>query len=166
MHFFSVGALVHGEPRRALSEGRLAKPARRTSCWRLPAAGNGDRIEVVITLNWDTTAERTLAEMGRWNPTTGYGFEKPLALGAGVRLPNFEERPNPSQLRLVPSAIHVLKLHGSCGWHRRNADRFYFDHYLFLDKFGFVIEGEPFLFADPMHPDYDLDAPSSCIPRS
>ena len=38
----------------------------------------GDR---VVTLNWDTTVERTLAELGRWNPTTGYGIEKPLAPG-------------------------------------------------------------------------------------
>jgi hypothetical protein len=63
----------------------------------------------------DTTAERTLAELGLWNPTTGYGFEKPLALVRGFRLPNFEERTDPSQLRLIPSAIQVLKLHGSCG---------------------------------------------------
>ena len=45
---------------------------------------------------WDTTAECTLAELGLWNPTTGYGFEKPLALVHGFRLPNFEERPDPS----------------------------------------------------------------------
>jgi len=127
----------------------------------LSTVGPGD---VVITLNWDTTAERTLGEMGLWNPTTGYGFEKPLALVRGVRLPNFEERPDPSQLRLIPSAIHVLKLHGSCGWHRRGAERFYFDHYQLLDWFGFVFEGEPFRFADPMHPDYDLDDPILLYP--
>src|SRR5262245_15494935 len=75
-----------------------------------------------------------------------------------------EERLDPSQLRLVPSVIHVLKLHGSCGWHRRSADRFYFDHYLFLDRFGFESEGEPFYFADPMHPDYDLDDPILLYP--
>jgi hypothetical protein len=34
--------------------------------------------DVVITLNWDTTAERTLAEECCWNPITGYGFKKDL----------------------------------------------------------------------------------------
>src|SRR5262249_7787088 len=35
--------------------------------------------DAVLTFNWDALAERTLGEMGLWNPTTGYGFDKPLA---------------------------------------------------------------------------------------
>jgi len=54
----------------------------------LGSLGTGD---TVITLNWDTTIERTLAEEGRWNPRLGYGFEKRLEvvgpLGRSTRLP-------------------------------------------------------------------------------
>jgi hypothetical protein len=120
--------------------------------------------DVVITLNWDTTVERTLAEMGRWNPTTGYGFEKPLA-PLRNKMPNFFERPTADKLRLIPSAIHVLKRHGSCGWHRKIAGEFYFDHYEFLDRFGFVADGgRNVYFADPENPDYGLDGPVLLYP--
>ncbi len=37
--------------------------------------------DVVITLNWDTTAERTLVEIDRWSPHDGYGFLKELRCG-------------------------------------------------------------------------------------
>lgn len=65
----------------------------------------GDR---VITLNWDSTIERTLFEMGRWSPRDGYGF---LAKLRG-ELP---EDP-PADRILQPSQVVVLKLHGSIGW--------------------------------------------------
>jgi hypothetical protein len=31
--------------------------------------------DVVVTFNWDTVVERSLLELGRWNPTDGYGFQ-------------------------------------------------------------------------------------------
>jgi hypothetical protein len=118
-----------------------------------------------------TTASFGIPPLSAHTPRCGYGILLPgmasksrLALVLRFRLPNFEERPDPSQLRLIPSAIQVLKLHGSCGWQRRSLDRFYFDHYLLLDRFGFVIEGEPFRFADPLHSDYDLDDPILLYP--
>jgi hypothetical protein len=75
--------------------------------------------DVVITLNWDTTVERTLLEDRRWNPRDGYGFAKKLALK--------------TRARLSPSEITVLKLHGSVGWHRSRNNQLYFD-----SKHGFL----------------------------
>lgn len=63
--------------------------------------------DVVVTLNWDTTVERTLAEEGRWNPLTGYGFEKDLQTGERDAL---EALPAGFPKK---SEITVLKLHGS-----------------------------------------------------
>ena len=37
--------------------------------------------DAVITLNWDTVAERTLFELGQWSPCDGYGFDKELLGG-------------------------------------------------------------------------------------
>lgn len=71
------------------------------------------RGDVVITLNWDTTVERTLLEDRRWNPRDGYGFAKKLTQQIRARLPTSE--------------ITVLKLHGSVGWHRSRKNRLYFD---------------------------------------
>ena len=34
--------------------------------------------DVVITLNWDAAADRSLFEAGRWSPRDGYGFQKRL----------------------------------------------------------------------------------------
>ena len=34
--------------------------------------------DAIISLNWDTTAERTLFEEGDWNPIRGYGFYRDL----------------------------------------------------------------------------------------
>jgi hypothetical protein len=75
--------------------------------------------DTVITLNWDTTVERTLLEECRWNPCDGYGFNKELSREG-------KERPTPSE-------IIVLKLHGSLGWHRSRDNRLYFD-----SKHGFL----------------------------
>jgi len=60
--------------------------------------------DTVITFNWDTLAEQTLAEMGLWNPTLGYGVRVPL-----------RRRPIDA-CRSWRSPVTVLKLHGSVGW--------------------------------------------------
>ncbi len=93
--------------------------------------------DVVITLNWDTLAERSLGEMECWNPTTGYGFRKQLTLSHDdVTLP------------INPSKVEVLKLHGSCGWYL-NSDEIYFEEN-FLRGFGFEVIG--YRFATPSDP--------------
>jgi hypothetical protein len=69
--------------------------------------------DVVVTFNWDTTIERTLAEQRRWNPITGYGFEHLL------RFKTIEGKLTPWPREVLgSSAITVLKLHGCFGWHR------------------------------------------------
>jgi hypothetical protein len=68
--------------------------------------------DAVITLNWDTSIERTLGEQGLWTPMTGYGFDKDLWSGWS----RADAKPLPPELHRE-SAITVLKLHGSVGWH-------------------------------------------------
>jgi hypothetical protein len=66
--------------------------------------------DVVITFNWDCLAELALGKLGLWNPTTGYGLERPaqfLHRGEGSA---------PEASGVWPSPVHVLKLHGSVGW--------------------------------------------------
>lgn len=65
--------------------------------------------DVLISFNWDFASEQTLGEMGLWNPTTGYGFEKRLSRGPASSLSRVEPL-------IIPSAITVLKPHGSIGW--------------------------------------------------
>lgn len=66
--------------------------------------------DVVITLNWDTIAERSLWEATRWSPRDGYGFVRDLRRADSL---------DRVSGRLVkPSEIYVLKLHGSIGWYR------------------------------------------------
>lgn len=102
--------------------------------------------DVVITFNWDTTVERTLAEQRRWNPITGYGFEHELH----VKGPYEEPVPLPAD---VPrnSEVTVLKLHGCFGWHRmaRSHDM-YFDSPYFLDRFDFHFNGKRLPLIDPV----------------
>lgn len=97
--------------------------------------------DVVVTLNWDTTAERTLAEEGDWNPITGYGFYKELKTMPSAG-------PLPTGLR-VESKVTVLKLHGSIGWHPSNSGGLYFDQPRFLSQFGFWSNGKPLDLVDP-----------------
>lgn len=68
--------------------------------------------EVVITTNWDTRAERTLMNLGKWSPHDGYGFDVPIQYVGFNRKSTKPERPT-----LNPSLVKVLKLHGSIGWH-------------------------------------------------
>jgi len=102
------------------------------------------RGDVVITLNWDTTAERTLAEQGYWNPISGYGFKKDLrAMPYGESL-----SPDVS----TESKVTVLKLHGSIGWHESAAGGIYFERPRFLSRLDFWSNGKPLSLEDPEAP--------------
>ncbi len=96
-----------------------------------------DEGDVVLTLNWDTVAERTLCELGgKWNPTTGYGLDCPLHfLGS----PHYSV-PDAAIPRTQPSQVTVLKLHGSFGWYETYGD-FYISRQV-LDDFRFQYEGD------------------------
>jgi hypothetical protein len=117
--------------------------------------------DVVITLNWDTTVERTLAELGQWNPTTGYGFPKPLAVGLiGSRhASDFDPR---CEARLLDSPVRVLKLHGSFGWYHGSSG-LYFDHTSFLDPFGFAQGRKPIELTDPNHKEPGTGPPENRV---
>jgi hypothetical protein len=90
----------------------------------LSTLASGDK---VITLNWDTTVERTLLEADRWNPLNGYGFRKILHKGV------YGGPSEPLGFEVPESEVLVLKLHGSVGWHRTPTGRFYFD-----ERYGFL----------------------------
>ena len=93
--------------------------------------------DVVITFNWDTTAERTLGCRGKWRPHDGYGFRQPLRY-AYAHSPGAE-----LSLELVGnSTIPVLKLHGSVGW-ALDRGRLRFLKYEYLDRFGFRLSDTP-----------------------
>jgi hypothetical protein len=93
--------------------------------------------DVVITLNWDTTVERTLLEDRRWNPCDGYGFIKKLSRSKRVRLSRSE--------------VTVLKLHGSVGWHRTRTNQLYFDSkHGFLRNLPIPTKTGEILFYDPI----------------
>ncbi len=82
--------------------------------------GQGD---IVITTNWDCLAERTLLETDRWSPCDGFGFDVFFKNWSGKDLP-------PAITR--PSAVKVLKLHGSFGWSVRPDKRIYLRYTDFL----------------------------------
>jgi hypothetical protein len=102
------------------------------------------RGDLVITLNWDTTAERTLAEEGLWNPISGYGFKKEL------RAMPYVESLSPDLN--TESKVIVLKLHGSIGWHTSDSNDVYFDQPRFLHEFNFCSNGKPLSLMDPDAP--------------
>jgi hypothetical protein len=99
--------------------------------------------DVIVTLNWDTTAERTLAEDGRWSPVDGYGFRRQPARvqrrtgGGSKRFP-------------VKSEVLVLKLHGSVGWNRDDfsADRIYLSNAYLLQDLPVTYGGEDWFFEE------------------
>lgn len=102
--------------------------------------------DAVITLNWDTTAERTLGEEGKWNPVAGYGFRKQL----GHRYHQMQE------LVFLPdgateSSVQILKLHGSFGWVIRN-DALVFERARYLAHMPFEYERNNVWFWDPAEP--------------
>jgi hypothetical protein len=77
--------------------------------------------DVVITLNWDASADRSLFEIKRWSPRDGYGFEKRLVCA-------FSSNPLDLPARIIaPSEILLLKLHGSVGWRARDENHLVFD---------------------------------------
>jgi hypothetical protein len=106
--------------------------------------------DVVVTPNWDTTVERTLAEEGRWNPLTGYGFDKDLQTG------------RPDALEALPaglskkSEIIVLKLHGSLGWHDSHGTICFSNEY-FLTEFDFHYNQRRLALLDPASPSFGPD---------
>jgi hypothetical protein len=105
--------------------------------------------DVVITLNWDTTVERSLEELGRWNPVRGYGFETTLRIGSSdVSKPLPRDFPKDSE-------ILVLKPHGSCGWFQIPGKPLYFSNYYFLPEFRFRFEQLPLF--DPAGPSFRPD---------
>jgi hypothetical protein len=81
------------------------------------------RGDVIITLNWDAAADRSLFEINRWNPHDGYSFAKTLVPESPFASPGLPEK------LTIPSEIVLLKLHGSVGW--RSPD----DHHLIFGKY-------------------------------
>ena len=115
--------------------------------------------DVILTLNWDTVAERTLAEAEKWNPTDGYGFERNLLLEG----PGGQTSPLPPEFP-SKSPIKVLKLHGSFGW-RRTDDGVYLDSKLLLRKFGFKFAEGSIQLRDSAEPErYVPDPPLIAYP--
>ena len=104
--------------------------------------------DVIITLNWDTLAERTLAEEEKWNPTDGYGFERSLLLEG----PDGQTSPLPPAFP-SKSPIKILKLHGSFGW-RRTDRGLYLDSKKLLREFGFCYAGDRIQLRDSAEPEH------------
>ncbi|MDH3503933.1 MAG: hypothetical protein OEM58_05315 [Nitrospirota bacterium] len=98
--------------------------------------------DVIITLNWDTTAERTLAENKKWSPLDGYGFSKNLDIDS----PASSNLPVPDYL--ATSVVRVLKLHGSVGWYT-NGDSVSFENSTYLNEFAYNHEDRTVLLTDP-----------------
>lgn len=80
-----------------------------------PLLENLERGDAVVTTNWDPLVERTLLEQGQWTPFDGYGIEFDLQRA----WPEHDPPPLP-EWAPRQSAIPVLKLHGSFGWHRES----------------------------------------------
>jgi hypothetical protein len=83
--------------------------------------------DAVVTFNWDTVVERSLLELGRWNPTDGYGFIKSFRDASDIDDFNGPAHPLAEPLP-KQSEIRVLKLHGSVGWRRGSRDELLFDN--------------------------------------
>jgi hypothetical protein len=120
------------------------KPAREYLRQVLSRLMAGDK---VLTLNWDTTVERTLLEDDRWNSMNGYGFRKILHKGFG------QGASEPLDFEVPESEVLVLKLHGSVGWHQTRGGRFYFEErYGFLRYLEYRHEGVVIPLTDPEPP--------------
>lgn len=133
-------------------DGKVEHHARRDYLrQRLVELATGD---VVITLNWDTTVERTLAEEGRWHPSSGYGFPKDLHIGTSPPLAGEARRAATPQA----SEISVLKLHGSTGWYSNRRGEAYFRHPSYLQCFSF-----PDPLVDPLEPQPGTGPPEDAI---
>jgi hypothetical protein len=104
--------------------------------------------DVVITFNWDTLAERALAELKLWTPVDGYGLNFRRLRFRGKRIAGPRR-----------SAVKVLKLHGSVGWYaspspRMEGEAIRLDGFIFLRNLGFECDNEPFEYENP---DADTD---------
>lgn len=106
------------------------------------------RGDAILTFNWDSLAERTLAEDGRWSPLDGYGFSRQLlrAEGPERRVPV----PNSS---LPISDVIVLKLHGSFGWRTVPEGKGLFLDANFLQCFGCTNPNDLALLRDAAEPE-------------
>ena len=136
-------------------EDRLQPPRRDYLRHILDPLSDGD---VIITLNWDTVAERTLAEAEKWNPTNGYGFERNLLLEGPLRQTSSPPPAFPSK-----SPVKILKLHGSFGW-RRTGHGVYLDSTM-LREFGFHFDGGRIQLRDSAEPEsYEPDPPLIAYP--
>jgi hypothetical protein len=114
-------------------EDYMARPAGRQGLRRILASlAAGD---IVITLNWDTTAEMTLAEAGRWCPVDGYGLRhRSVRAARGLDPPELRKR-------RWKSDVVVLKLHGGVGWkvERYVGDRVYLSYASLLQHLPTVL---------------------------
>lgn len=116
--------------------------------------------DVVLTLNWDSLAERTLAEDGRWQPGDGYGFT--TVLQARDRLGGYHELPARC---LAPSEVRVLKLHGSYGWRLRDEGKLpYLDSERFLNAFPLYCDGRSIHLRDVRAPESEVDPVAMAYP--
>ena len=112
----------------------------------------------VLTLNWDTLAERTLAEDDRWQPGDGYGF--PVTLQVRDIHGNRTELPDCCKLS---TQVRVLKLHGSVGWRLQHGPP-YLDSHQLLDGFPFHCAGSPIKLRDARAPDAEVDSTAMAYP--
>lgn len=116
------------------------KPSREYLAALLDPLSAGD---AVLTFNWDSLAERTLLEQGKWFPADGFGFPRTL-----VRWP-CRESLAVDQYR--PSDVLVLKLHGSFGW-RLSGKRLFLDRRKYLADFTFELGGKVIQLCDAEEP--------------
>ena len=113
--------------------------------------------DFIITLNWDTTAERTLAEDGRWCPRDGYGFGR-----AAARV--FSRSGNGPKRFPGTSEVTVLKLHGGVGWHRdpSSPDGIYLSTAYLLQELPVSYGGETWSFEES---GYESHSPPHGFPK-
>lgn len=82
--------------------------------------------DAIITTNWDILAEKILFSLNKWQPSDGYGFQRTFV--------KYNRRQNiHEELKIEPSQVLVLKLHGSIGW-RLGDSKIYEEPILMLDK--------------------------------
>ncbi len=87
-----------------------------------------------------------MGELGRWNLTTGYGFEHPLVMGS---VPSVSGGSG----EVVRTEKPVLKLHGSVGWYSGQCGALNFGD-MFLREFGLERDSQPLYFKDPLAPGF------------
>lgn len=108
--------------------------------------------DVVITLNWDTTVEMTLAKRGRWFARDGYGLSTRLRVDHGL--------PKGTRTASLRSAVTVLKLHGGVGWKipSFDANRVYLSHAYLLQHLPTTVGRARVFFVDDKATGEPIDA--------